>query len=502
LIFVLSVNITHRILNFRKKYLVFSNLSHYFKERYNFYKFILYLSQRSNIMVLKLFVFMTTIVSAGLCAQETGQVERPSKKTHVNDSKALSSPLLDITNERSAKENLASTPAPSDIKTLPTKDAQHQQKHVEISPTYPKHAIEDVYLAYGGPLSRGDWILTTRDTMRLLAQGARMGDPVSTLYLAHAFDQTVYVDQRRCRFAHKLYIKAFHALEEIALQPGHSLYSKAKCLLAWECDTSPLMNQCIHNRTEPYNAEKYLKNLDTLETRLLRSIDALKSRDETTTIDSFLSEEVLRTYPEIFLRAITFLNDSRYNYTEILEKAIQIYEHPAFVLKLADRYRYLYEEGGRVSFRDKSFSLYERAGKLGVGIAYREMVSFLIRYRSIYHTFDFEELKSQEDREKCKEWLISAKDLGFPEAFYNLAHFMQAEYRRTKKTNIQEENEAMCQMVVDYYKQAAQYDFLGYEMLEQVLDEDDEFFVLYPDLPKEKENLFNFAMGNNAEKKL
>lgn len=454
-------------------------------------------------MVLKLFVFMTTIASAGLCAQETGQFERPSKKTHINDSKALSSPLLDITNERSTKENLAATPALTDIKTLPIKDGQHQQKSVEISPTYPKHAIEDVYLAYGGRFENGAWILTTRDTMRQLAQGARMGDPVSTLYLAHAFNQTIYAHQRRCRFAHKLYIKAFHALEEIALQPDHSLYSKAKCLLAWECDASSLMNQCIdYDEEEPQTAEKYLTGLETLEAKLLLTVDALKSKKEKATIDPFLSEEVLRTYPEIFLRAITFLNDSRYNYTEILEKAIQIYEHPAFVLKLADRYRYLYEEGGRVSFRDKSFSLYERAGKLGAGIAYREMVSFWIRYRSIYHTFDFEDLKSQEDFEKCKERLISAKDLGFPEAFYNLAHLMQEQYRRTRATNSREENEAMVQIIDGYYRKAAQHGFFGYEMLEQVLDEEDEFFVLYPDLPKEKENLFNFVMGNDAEKKL
>ena len=427
-------------------------------------------------MILKKFffhliLFIHVFISVGLCTEKTDKDELSSEKklrNYLEPSLILS----DVTNRQISESS-----------TL------WKQPLTGVS-SYPKE-IEEIYEAYGGIYSYGAWILTTRNTMRKLAHSSSIGDPISTLYLAHAFNQTCYVSEDICPLTAQLYEKAFQDLDKIASQPNHPYFNKANCLLAMEHDSSVFIG---YSKKIPYKGDTgliYLKNIKNKEASLLKKIINIKHnliKDDIA--ERLLIEENLKCYPGIFLKIVNLLNLKIPSKISILEKSVKIFEHPAFFMALADSYKRYFEWTNSASYKEKAINMFEKAGELGCPAAYMEMTAFIAPYEIVGNFFDFTGVESLEDLNKCKEYLEKAVRLEFPAAFYNLA-FVTREY------SIKEEDkEKLAESMLKLWKQAAQYGFWNvYNFLEDFIDEGDNFLAVYPSLEIEKEKLFKQAMN-------
>lgn len=440
-----------------------------------------------------LFINSFLFVSLALCSEEDSKIQGTPKLL-----KSSTEGITSIVHDEENKENV-----PHPVNQLISKSTQ-AGKSIKTSeqPAFPYYEIEYIYEAFGGYCEIGSWALTSRPTMKSLADCASKGNPIALLYLAHSFRHKQPAT-KECWMTEVLYNRAFQALKKVANQTeDRDAADKAKYIIAKDAQSPYYLipdDQMIGIKDFSIG---YLTGLTTREAVLLSKLISVRNDIEPRpSIDEFLHEEDLKLHPGIFLHALGFMGLDYGDQVKALEKAIQKYEHPAFIMQLARIYRIYYERGKNPLDNVKSIELLERAGKLGQPLGYIRQVGYIVRPApTLYGDFYFGEA-TDSDLEKCKELLLKATALKMPDAFLNYAIFLEEIYNRTPKENIAEK-QRLHDEYIDIHKQAAQLGCLqSYNVLFQVLSSDDKFFDDYPEPHKEREQLFVQVMNSEQTPK-
>jgi hypothetical protein len=416
-----------------------------------------------------------------------------AEELRETSSRSMSQPL-------SAKGATAVTQLNKENLTNNTTFIPHTQpdlkKIEDTSPIFPAKEIE-LYEACGGKfIYKSKWILTSRGTMQRLADCAKAGDPIATLYLAHAFDQT-HSQLGVCLYTRKLYERAFKGLQDAATQiEDLQLAAKARFMIASNQFQAScyLLPEDDLTTGEVEFCSQYLNGLTTREAILLTNFIRLKEKiDPIPTIDDFLHEEDLKEHPRIFLKALGFMNLPIETHIRALETAIQKHEHPAFLMRYADIWKARYERRKDPQDRQKEIQLLERAGELGQPYVYLTLCSYIVRFFEDTKTLDFRKA-SLEDIERCRQYLEKAKAQHLPAASYNLALRAQEMYERTPRENDAERvrwGEENC----EHHKQAARLGFWrSYYVLQTGLPRNDPFFTEVLPFDKERKRLYWHVM--------
>jgi len=322
--------------------------------------------------------------------------------------------------------------------------------------SFPHHEINGIYEAYGGGFNvHGSWALTTRKTMRSLAQCAREGDSIALLYLAHAFDHTRSAT-KECFMTKNLYKSAFHALSARAEQTTNlETRAKARFIIAKELKALVYVKPLDDGMSGTDFSFKYLESLETREAILLRNLLRLKDKlDPQPTLGDFLHAEDLRMHPWALLRALEYTNQGYIPQLATFGAALQIYKHPAYLVSRAGIFEEFYKLKKNPSHKEQCLNLFQEAGDLGHPQAYMKMVSLLVPYDTQSGHFDFSKASSDE-LEVCKGYLEKATRQLMPGAFYNLALCIHEIHQRTPEAQFSERESLWTQMI-KYFKQAAQ----------------------------------------------